>query len=244
MMRSLKFNFPQMINPQNVHKNPLLFPVKTPNIVTCGLRGGPRKPLWRTSVLSTEAIQAVHSLKLAKSNTTKLAQIFNTRLTRLLKADLLDALGELQRQNEFELALKVFTFVRKEVCYAPDIFLYCDIIQMVGKNKLIGMAEEFFCDLEKEGLKPNTRAFAEMIGAYLHVGMIEKAMETYGTMKAAGCTPDRLTLTILIRNLDKAGEDELAATVKKECLEYVDSPEKFLEEIEQKHAKTQSQIVV
>ena len=107
------------------------------------------------------------------------------------------------------------------------------MIQLLGKNKLIEMAEELFSELKKEGLQPNTRAFAEMIGAYVQVGMIEKAMETYESMKASRCAPDRLTFIILIRNLEKAGKEELAAMVKKECAEYVDSPEKFLEEVKQ-----------
>ena len=123
--------------------------------------------------------------------------------------------------------------MRKEEWYKPDLLLYCDMIQLLGKNKLIEMAEELFSELKKEGLQPNTRAFAEMIGAYVQVGMIEKAMETYELMKASRCAPDRLTFIILIRNLEKAGKEELAAMVKKECAEYVDSPEKFLEEVEQ-----------
>jgi hypothetical protein len=59
-------------------------------------------------MLSSEAIQAVHSLKLARSSAPKLQQVFNARLTRLLKADLFDTLAELQRQNHLDLALQVF----------------------------------------------------------------------------------------------------------------------------------------
>lgn len=82
----------------------------TPKIV-CGLRGGTRKPLWRSRVLSNEAIQAVQSLKLAKSNPSKLEEVFSGRVARLLKADLLDALAELERQNELDLALQVLLLV-------------------------------------------------------------------------------------------------------------------------------------
>ncbi|KAK4566523.1 hypothetical protein RGQ29_002690 [Quercus rubra] len=229
VMGSLEFQFPQLGFLQNLSKpHP-----RCSSMVTCGLRGGPRKPLWRKSVLSSETIQVVHSLKLAKSSTSRLEQVFSGRLSRLLKADLLDTLAELHRQNELDLALKVFQFVRKEEWYQPDLPLYCDMILLLGKNKLIDMAEEFFSELKKEGLQPNTRAFAEMIGAYIRVDMIEKAMETYELMKASGCAPDRLTFMILIRNLEKAGKEELAAMVKKECVEYVDSPERFLEEVEQ-----------
>lgn len=55
---------------------------------------------------STEAIQAVQSLKLAKS-ASKMEDVINSKLSRLLKADLFDALTELQRQNELELSLQV-----------------------------------------------------------------------------------------------------------------------------------------
>lgn len=190
-------------------------------------------------MLSTEAIQAVQSLKLAKSSI-KLEEIFSSRVSRLLKSDLLDTLAELQRQGELDLTLKVFEFIRKEVWYKPDLSLYSDMIMMLGKKKLIEMAEGLFSELKKEGLEPDTRVYTEMIGAYLQVGMTEKAMEMYGLMKASGCAPDKLTLTILIRNLENAGEEELAAGVKKECEEYVDYPKKFLEEIEKKYPKRRS----
>ena len=62
-------------------------------------------------MLSTEAIQVVQSLKLAKSTRSKLEEVFDGKLTRLLKADLLDTLAELQRQNELDLALKVMLFL-------------------------------------------------------------------------------------------------------------------------------------
>jgi chitinase len=103
VMGFLKFHFPRVGLLQNVSK-----PYPRSSVVSCGLRGGPRKPLWRKSVLSSEAIQAVHSLKLARSSAPKLQRVFNARLTRLLKADLLDTLAELQRQNQLDLALQVF----------------------------------------------------------------------------------------------------------------------------------------
>lgn len=210
--------------------------------ISCGLRSRPRKSLWRGRVLSTEAIQAVQSLKLAKS-ASKLEDVFEGRIGRLLKADLIAALAELQRQNEWEIALKVFNFVRKEVWYQPDLSLYCDMILMLGKNKLIEIAEELFLELQKEGLKPDTRAYTEMIGAFLQVGMADKAMETYNCMKDSGCDPDKLTLTVMIRNLEKAGEEELASAVKKDCASYMDFPDRFLNEVKKKHRKVRVEIV-
>ncbi|XP_021845574.2 protein THYLAKOID ASSEMBLY 8-like, chloroplastic [Spinacia oleracea] len=248
-MSSLKFQFTQFYisqTPQNHTSNqthahfPIIPHLNSPpfkrrtRTITCGLRKiGPRKPLWRSSFLSTEAIQAVQSLKLAKSPV-KLQQVFNTRITRLLKADLLGALSELQRQNHLDLALKVFDFVKKE--YTADLSLYYDMILLLGKNKLIQKAEELFDELKKEGLQPDVRAYTELIGAYFQVDMVEKAMETYNEMKASGFTPDKLTLMIMVRNLEKAGEQELAASVKRDFEEYVDEPERFLQQVEKNYS--------
>ncbi|XP_076933314.1 pentatricopeptide repeat-containing protein At1g62350-like [Bidens hawaiensis] len=219
--------------------NPLRFnklQLRYTTIITCGLRK-PLRPRRRTDgVLSTEAIQAVQSLKLAARNPSKLHQVFNSKLSRLLKVDLLDAFAELQRQHHLDLALKVFEFIRNEVWYEPDHSLYGDLMLMFGKKKLIDKVEKLFSELMEEGLKPDTRAFTELIGAYLKVDMIEKAMDTYESMKASGCIPDELTLTIMIRNLESSGREDLAAVVKNDCGEYLDSPKKFLKEVARKYA--------
>ncbi|EHA8588743.1 protein THYLAKOID ASSEMBLY 8-like, chloroplastic [Cocos nucifera] len=236
-MGSLQLRFPspapRILSPKKP-KAPLS------GIIRCGLRGGPRRPLWRGRVLSTEAIHAVHALKLAKSspkprrssspNTkshSRMEVVFRDKLGRLLKADQIAVLTELRRQNEWEMTLQ-------EVWYKPDLSLYSDMIFMVAKNKLIEIAEQLFSELKEEGLQPDTRAYTEMIGAFLQVGMVEKAMDMYKLMKESGCNPDKLTLTILIRNLEKAGEKDLASAVRKECAEYVDFPDKFLEEVDKK----------
>ncbi|KZV18497.1 pentatricopeptide repeat-containing protein-like [Dorcoceras hygrometricum] len=200
----ISFKFSQSAFCENPQVSTFSQARRTPRIV-CGLRNGPRKPLWRKHVLSTEAIQAVQSLKLAQ-DCSKLEHVFNTKVCRLLKDDLLDTLAELQRQNELDLALQVFNFVRKEVWYAPDLSLFNQMIRILGKNKMIDMAERLFADLRNEGLEPDTRTFTEMIGAYFKVEQVNKAMDAYELMKASGCNPDKLTFTILIRNLEKAAE--------------------------------------
>lgn len=110
----MKIHLPQLgLKQDHPELNHLSYSSATPSssrkftTVCGGLRGGPRKPLWKSRVLSTEAIQAVQSLKLTKSTPSKLEEVFDARLSRLLKADLLDALAELHRQNEVQLALKV-----------------------------------------------------------------------------------------------------------------------------------------
>lgn len=194
-------------------------------------------------MLSTEAIQAVQCLKLAQ-NSSKLEHVFSTKISRLLKDDLLDTLAELQRQNELDLALKVFDFVRKEVWYAPDLSMFNQMIMMLGKNKMIEMVERLFVELKNEGLEPDTRTFTEMIGAYFKVEKVNKAMDAYELMKTSGCDPDKLALTILIRNLEKAGERTLSAAVKKECAKCFDYPEKFIEEVGRTYPKRKSIVLL
>lgn len=108
-MGCLKFHFSQM----GFHQRPQISLPSGKKIqaltVTCGLRDANKKPMWRSRVLSSEAIQAVHAMKLAKSSS-KLEEVFQSRICRLLKADLLDTLTELRRQNELDLALKVRFF--------------------------------------------------------------------------------------------------------------------------------------
>lgn len=128
----------------------------------------------------------------------------------------------------------------KEEWYGTDFALRCDVIQLLGKNKMVALAEVVFSGLLKEGVELDARAYAEMIGAYLSADMIENAMQTYEKMKAAGCTPNEFTLMILIRNLEKAGEKDLVEFVKRDCVEYLDSPKKFLEEVERKYPKRRS----
>lgn len=118
VMGSLKLEFSRM----GLQQRPKIptYP-HTFRIVCGGLRNGPRKPMWRTRVLSYEAIHAVQSLKLAQNSPSRLEQVFNTKLSRLLKADLEDTLAELQRQNELDLAFKVCLFLLQFFGFSLDI---------------------------------------------------------------------------------------------------------------------------
>ncbi|KAM3303690.1 hypothetical protein P3S67_014720 [Capsicum chacoense] len=111
------------------------------------------------------------------------------------------------------------------------------MIMMLGKNKLIKMVEQHFVHMMKEGLQPDSSTYTELIGADFRVDLIEKAMKAYELMKISGFCPDKLTMSILIRNLEKAEEKELVVRVKKECANYIDYPEKFLKEIESTNFK-------
>ncbi|XP_027342439.1 protein THYLAKOID ASSEMBLY 8-like, chloroplastic [Abrus precatorius] len=215
--------------------NIVRFDKKRKEVTICGLRSS-HKTRRRSRVISKESIEVIHALKLAKSPQ-KLQQVLNTRLSRLLKPDVLILLDELQRQNQLQLSLTVFNFIREELGYDSLLRVYADMIQLLGRNKKTEMAEELFSEAVAKGLKPDTRICSEVIGAYLQVGMADKAMNIYGSMKEWGCSPDELTFTILIRSLEKIGQQDLAESLKQECVHYVHLPHKFVRQIQQKHVK-------
>jgi hypothetical protein len=75
--------------------------------VVCGLRSYKNRGPPTSMVISKESVQVIQALKLAKNSDDKLNQVLKLRLLRLLKADVLDVLAELQRQNQLHLSLKV-----------------------------------------------------------------------------------------------------------------------------------------
>ncbi|KAK7271999.1 hypothetical protein RJT34_28319 [Clitoria ternatea] len=126
---------------------------------------------------------------------------------------------------------RVFKYIREELelGYERLVQVYADMIEMLGRNKMREMAEELFAEVV-----PDTRMCSEMIGVYLKLGMTEKAMHIYGSMKEWGCAPDKLTFTILITSLQKTGQPELAETLKQDSVHYVDSPHNFLQQFQPK----------
>ncbi|KAK7325089.1 hypothetical protein VNO77_29161 [Canavalia gladiata] len=206
-------------------------------VIVCGLRSS-YKTKRRSRILSKESIQVIHALKLANAKSPEhLHQVLHTRLSRLLKPDVFNLLDELQRQNQLHLSLTVFNFIREELGDDKIVAVYADMIFLLGRNRRTEMAEELFSQVLQRGLKPDTRMCSEMIGAYLQVGMTEKAMQIYGSMKEWGCSPDKLTFTILISSLEKIGQLDLAQTLKQDSVNYLDPTDKFRSRNPTKHAK-------
>eukprot|EP00252_Welwitschia_mirabilis_P021706 TRINITY_DN5642_c0_g1_i1.p1 TRINITY_DN5642_c0_g1~~TRINITY_DN5642_c0_g1_i1.p1 ORF type:complete len:265 (-),score=49.07 TRINITY_DN5642_c0_g1_i1:900-1694(-) len=187
-------------------------------------KGRNRGPLWRGRVLSSEAIQAVRSLKRAKGDPQKLHQTLTSDLSRLLKKDLLSVFQELQRQDLCDLLFPVFEAVRKESWYKPDLTLYAGLIETFGRNNLMDKVESCLREMQKEGLQPDSRIFTATIGAFLNMGLVESALQTFQLMKQTECYPDKLTFLVLIKGLEKLGNLELAEAVMKESIQYLQEP--------------------
>lgn len=70
--------------------------------------GRPRGPLWRgKKLIGKEALFVIQGLKRFKDDEEKLDRFIETHVSRLLKLDMIAVLGELQRQGEVSLAIKV-----------------------------------------------------------------------------------------------------------------------------------------
>jgi hypothetical protein len=84
--------------------------------------GRPRGPLWRSKkLIGKEALFAIQGLKRFKGDEEKLREFVKRHVARLLKADKLAVLGELERQEEVDLSVKVRTRFA-----ALPLFDFCD----------------------------------------------------------------------------------------------------------------------
>ncbi|KAL5197270.1 hypothetical protein ABZP36_000782 [Zizania latifolia] len=98
--------------------------------------GRPRGPLWRSKkLIGKEALFAIQGLKRFKGDDERLGEFLKRHVARLLKADKLAVLGELERQEEVDLAVKMFRTIQKDDWYKPDVYMYKDLIVALAKIK-------------------------------------------------------------------------------------------------------------
>ncbi|KGN43371.1 protein THYLAKOID ASSEMBLY 8-like, chloroplastic [Cucumis sativus] len=200
------------------------------------MRGGSenRKPLQKGRNLSIEAIQAVQSLKRTKKDLQQLDRVYDSKIRRLLKFDMLAVLRELLRQNECSLALKVFEDVRKEHWYKPQVSLYADIITVLASNGLFERVQIILSYMKAEAdLAPEIDGFNALLKALVSHNLGELAMESYYLMKDVGCEPDKASFRIVIKGLESKGEAVDLRTVKQDAQRLYGESLEFLEEEEE-----------
>lgn len=195
-----------------------------------------RKPLQRGRNLSIEAIQTIQVLKRANTRNDDglaLDRAFDFYFKRLLKLDMMAVLQELLRQNECQLALKVFEDVQKEHWYKPRASLYAEIISALGRQGLYETIELFFAEMKMESrLEPDIKGFNVLMHNLICFNATGLAMECFSLMKSLGCEPDRSTYRILINGLESKGEPGLSATLRQEAEKFYGNSLEFLNEEE------------
>ncbi|KAI5057320.1 hypothetical protein GOP47_0027335 [Adiantum capillus-veneris] len=198
----------------------------------CRLYSRPRGPLWRgMKGIGKEALHVLGEVKRTKSDKIELGNSFQHKVARLLKMDLLAVLQELQRQNEVDLAMRVFNVIRKEFWYKPDIYLYKDMLHCLARNKRVHDCERLLKDFKVEGLPPDGLLLTEVMTAYLECGMLPQAMETFDEMRKGSIPPDAPAFKVLLKFLKRMGKKELRSKIRSEYMEFYEGV------IESKHRK-------
>lgn len=189
--------------------------------ISCGPRDN-RGPLRRGRTLCTEAILAIQALKRARGDEPKVEHIVSTTLSRLIKADLLATLAELQRQDQWRLALTVFAAARREPWYKPDFSLYAAMVSTLAR---CGVAEEIdtlvsklLKEKEMEGgiSSEGRRGLAQLLKALIVAGRGKVLRDVYREIKRGGCDLDEYLFKVMIKGLKRLGEAEAADEVAKD----------------------------
>ncbi|BBM99015.1 protein MpPPR_2 [Marchantia polymorpha subsp. ruderalis] len=177
--------------------------------VAKGTKNMPLTPKkWKRALPSKEVLNAVYSLRRVKRNPDGIKEVMRKYVSRLLKLEMLLVLSELQRLDEWHLAHQVFTMIRKESWYKPDVYLFQTMVQVFGRNKRIKEAEKIFEDLEDEGLHPNESITRELLRAYVTSGMMPEAIKLYKEILELG--KDQAARSILFHGLSAEDKEELS----------------------------------
>ncbi|KAJ3672108.1 hypothetical protein LUZ60_006829 [Juncus effusus] len=197
-----------------------------------------RRPTQRGRYLSSEAIQAVQSLKRSKSTVVSDGSVaaVGPKVQRLLKADMIAVMRELVTQQEPLLALLVFEELRKEPRYKPRLSMYTDLITVLARHNLQKELEQVCAYLKTEYyLETDIERFNLILGALLEFGFVHLTMDLYRLMKLWECEPDKFTYRILINGLELRGETDILQSVRFEAERRFGSLD-FLEEKEEDSA--------
>uniref|UniRef100_A0A0D9W676 Pentacotripeptide-repeat region of PRORP domain-containing protein n=1 Tax=Leersia perrieri TaxID=77586 RepID=A0A0D9W676_9ORYZ len=178
-----------------------------------------RKPTQRGRYLSTEAIQAVQSLKRAalRADPSDAAVPVEPKLRRLLKADMVAVFRELAAQGEALLALQVFEEIRKEHWYKPRLLLYVDLITVLASKGLRTEVDKVCSYLKREQLEPDTEGFNILLKALLDAEFTQLTMDCFRLMKLWDSDPDRVTYRTLVKGLESLGGIDLSSDIKLEA---------------------------
>ncbi|WOL14872.1 hypothetical protein Cni_G23653 [Canna indica] len=188
--------------------------------VTCGPRDN-RGKLLRGRNLSTEAILAVQALKRAAAagDEARVDRVVSADFSRLIKSDLLAALAELQRQDQWRLAFKAFAAARREPWYRTDLALYAQMVSTLARcgaqNEIDALVAEL---LQEEGWfsQENDKGISRLIRALMAAERGKLVTNVYRELKRKGFEPDDFLFKFLIRGLRRLGEKEAAIEVEKD----------------------------
>ncbi|KAJ0816717.1 putative tetratricopeptide-like helical domain superfamily, protein THYLAKOID ASSEMBLY 8 [Helianthus annuus] len=209
MASSLRLYFPLNL-PQKPTTNPRCH--HTP--IRCGPRDN-RGPLYKGRTLSIEAIQAVQSLKRSHRSDPTNNDTVSRTLSRLVKSDLIAAFNELIRQDQFDLAVKVFSAIRSEDWYKTDLNLYAKLVSAMASKGMTDEIDRLMCDVEpSDVVSAEGKGLVTVIKALLAADRAESTVRIYEMMKAGGwrcnSSADDYVGKVLSRGLRRLGKNKVA----------------------------------
>ncbi|KAG0552174.1 hypothetical protein BDA96_01G486500 [Sorghum bicolor] len=203
--------------------------------ITCGPRDN-RGPLQRGRSLSTEAILAIQSLKRLTSadrSPAAATAAAATALGRLLKADLVAAMAELQRQGHWSLALAVLHVARAEPWYRPDPALYATFVSSAPTSSPSGEAEAAVDALVEAFLEEKARGggfvdgeedvykLTRLLRALVAKARGRAAWKVYeAAVRKGGLDVDEYVYRVMARGMKRLGLHEEAAEVEADFAEW------------------------
>ncbi|OAY63262.1 pentatricopeptide repeat-containing protein At2g36240-like [Ananas comosus] len=203
-------------------------------VITMRDRSKNRKPTQRGRYLSIEAINAVQSLKRARiRGADALDRALDSKLRRLIMADMVAVFKELLAQGEALLALQVFEEIRKEYWYKPQLSLYTDMTNVLASSGLNEKVELMCSYLKAESLEADTEGFNSLLKVLLEFGFTHLAVDCFRLMKLWESDPDETTYRVLINGLESKGEMDLYSSLRLEAENYFGGPLEFLGEKEE-----------
>jgi hypothetical protein len=206
---------------------------RTVSVITCGPRDN-RGPLQRGRSLSTEAILAIQSLKrltAADRSPAAASGAAASALGRLLKADLVAAMAELQRQGHWSLALAALHVARGEPWYRPDPALYATFVSSApagddeAGTAVDALVEAFleekargggFVDGEEDVYK-----LTRLLRALVAKDRGRAAWRVYeAAVREGGLDVDEYVYRVMARGMRRLGLDEEAAAAEADLAEW------------------------
>ncbi|VAH74276.1 unnamed protein product [Triticum turgidum subsp. durum] len=197
--------------------------------ITCGPRDN-RGPLQRGRSLSTEAIHAVQSLKrltAADRSPSAARGAASASLGRLLRADLLAAMAELQRQGHWSLALAALHVARAEPWYRPDPELYATFVSSSPPSEAAAGAVdalvEAFLEEKEEGpwVGVDVYRLTRLVRALVAKGRARAAWRVYeAAVRRGGCDVDEYMYRVMARGMKRLGLEAEAAEVEADFAEW------------------------
>ncbi|KAM0909418.1 hypothetical protein ACQ4PT_014826 [Festuca glaucescens] len=183
----------------------------------------PSLSIWRRKKeMGKEGLMAVAQLKRLAAlppagSHLRLEQYMRLHVSRLLRTDLLAVLFELLRQDHVLLSMKIYSVVRKEIWYRPDLYLYRDMLHMLARNKKIDETRQVWADLKSEDVLFDQHTYGDIVRVFCDAGLIDLAMEFYEDMRSSPEPPLSLPFRVILKGL--IPYPALREKIKREFLE-------------------------